>query len=159
MIKQWDLFTETANSRRADSIRVSLSKRSIFAINQLGYEALDKAEAVELLYDKVNKLIGMRKCSLELPNAFKLRQQGKSKSYYVRARAFCTFYKIKVKNTVVFDDVEVDEDGILTLDMTKTTDVSPRKARTTQAESKEESNEEKREEKKEEKVQPFILGA
>ncbi len=129
MIKQWDVFTETANSRRSNSLRVSLSKRSLFAVNQLGYEALNKAEAIELMFDKVNKLIGMRPCPPEQKNAFKLRQQGKSNSYYVRARAFCAYYNIKVNQTVVFDEPEVDEDGVLTLDLNKVTEISPRKPR------------------------------
>ena len=126
MITQFELFEKLSTERIAKSMRISLNDRGTFSLNQKAFDDLGKPEAVELYYDKVNKLIAMRGCSPELKHASSVRQQGQTKSYLVRAMAFSTHYNINVKGTIVFSEPTID-DGMLVLAIATAVQVPPRK--------------------------------
>jgi len=123
MNREWSVYTDSPTSRGGRSMRVSLSAKGLIAINNLAFQSLAEPEAVELMFDKANKVIGIRKCDPKLKNAFAVKKQARSNSYYVRAMAFCRFYNIVVKQTVAFTDLELEGD-VLTLAFAKSSDVS-----------------------------------
>ena len=49
----------------------------VMTINRVAYERLGSPEAVELLYSKKNRVIGVRQVSRTEPYAFPLRAQGR----------------------------------------------------------------------------------
>lgn len=62
MIKQWEEFTQKSTGK-ADTIRVSLNARGNFALNQKAVDMLGVPEAIVLMFDKANQLIGLKASS------------------------------------------------------------------------------------------------
>jgi hypothetical protein len=143
MIKQFELFERMSAGRQSNVMRVSLNQRGTFSLNQKAFDDLGKPDAVELFFDKINKLIGMRPCSPQLKHAYPARRQGKNRSYLVRAMSFCNYYNIKIVGTVIFTEPEV-EDGMLILALANATQVAQRKAKKKSAPDQE---------------RPFLVGA
>ncbi len=127
MEKQWEEFTQKTVGN-PDFIRVSLNPRGVFGLNQKAVGLLGAPDAVVLLFDKVNRLIGLKASSADVNHAYELKQQGTSQSYFLRAKSFCNFYGIDTDDTVVFNDVQL-EDGVIVLQLANVTE-SARRART-----------------------------
>ena len=70
----------------------------VMTINRPAYELLGSPEAVELLYSKGNRVIGIREISKKEPYAFPLRAQGRKghqpSNYLVAVQAFTKHYDI-----------------------------------------------------------------
>lgn len=128
MLKQWELFEKIPSGRTARNMRVSLNERGAFALNRKVLDKLGGPAFVELYFDKVNGLIGMKPVSNETKFAYPVRRQGKANSWLVRALAFLTHYNIKVKGTYLFAEPTI-EDGMLVVDITKASQISARKSK------------------------------
>lgn len=124
MEKQWEEFTQKA-AAKGDAIRVSLNARGNFALNQKAVETLDTPEAIVLMFDKANQLIGLKASSTEVNHAYELKRQGTSQSYFLRAKSFCNFYGIEFGDTVVFNDPQI-EGGMIVLQLTNVTEAARR---------------------------------
>jgi hypothetical protein len=70
----------------------------VMTINRSAYELLGSPEAVELLYSRQNRVIGIRAVSKKEPYAFPLRAQGRKRhepsNYLVAVQAFTKHYEI-----------------------------------------------------------------
>lgn len=123
-MRQWEEFTQK-NSGSADVIRVSLNPRGIFTLNQKAVSLLDAPEAVVFMFDKANKLIGLKASSADVNHAYELKRQGESHSYLIRAKSFCNFYGIHIDKTIVFNDIQM-EDGVIILQIDNITETERR---------------------------------
>ncbi|MBV9300687.1 MAG: hypothetical protein JOY53_01100 [Acidobacteriaceae bacterium] len=72
---------------------VAFHVRGIFALNELAYAALGRPEALELLYDRDEKTIGLKGASRDSPDSYAVRHNTKH-SYQVEGRSFIKFYEI-----------------------------------------------------------------
>ncbi len=124
MEKQWEEFTQKSTVK-ADTIRVSLNARGNFALNQKAVDLLGNPEAIVLMYDRVNRLIGLKTSSADVNHAYQLKRQGTSQSYFLRAKSFCNFYGIDIADTVVFNDAKL-EDGMIVLQIGNVTEAARR---------------------------------
>src|ERR687897_1191827 len=70
----------------------------VMTINRAAYELLASPEAVELLYNRENRVVGIRKVSKKEPYAFPLRPQGRKghrpSNYLVAFQKFAKYYGI-----------------------------------------------------------------
>lgn len=74
---------------------VTVQKGGMLSLNRAAVEAFGSPEAVELLYDKENRLMAFRPVSSTNPRAFFVRPQGKnSATFTVAGRAFTQHYGI-----------------------------------------------------------------
>lgn len=94
---------------------VSVHLRGIFALNDLAYEALDEPDAIELFYDKQERIIGMKGALRSSPDAYVVRR-GTAHSFQVEGRTFLKFYGIPREATGRRYVAELDGD-ILTIDL------------------------------------------
>lgn len=89
----------------------------VMTINRPAYEMLGSPEAVELLYSKKNRAIGIRQVSKKEPYARPLRAQGRKgyepSNYLVAVQAFTKHYNIDASVAMRFP-AEMQED-ILTV--------------------------------------------
>jgi hypothetical protein len=108
-------------------MRVTLNKRGVFSLNGATYTALGEPRFVELLYDRTNKVIGLRPTEETTKHAYPVRAQRNAKSYLVGARAFYQAYDLNVGGLLVFDPTM--EDDILVLEQDKATAVASRARR------------------------------
>lgn len=121
-------FTQGASSSRANVPRVSLNSRGDLTLNQLAYDQLKTAKKVILAFSKTRGVIGIRAANEDEKHALEVKALPKSTSYIIRSKAFCNYYGIIPKQTIVFEDVVSDEVGLI-LDLNKVTVIAPRTSR------------------------------
>jgi len=122
MNTRWETFEGRQHGRTARrEPRVTLGCKGTFYLNGAAYEALGAPAAVEMLYDGRRRIIGLRPVDERKRNAFALKHHGKAGNYKrISAAAFCNHFQIPNRDTVLFDEIGVDNEGVMALDMTKT---------------------------------------
>lgn len=74
---------------------VGIQKRGALSLNTAALEALGSPTHVELLYDREERLIGIRKTTASNPHAYVVRGVGKSDAtHVVSGKAFLSYYGI-----------------------------------------------------------------
>lgn len=109
----------------------TIQKQGSFSLNKAAHAALGTPDAVELLYDPEEKLVGFRPVSPTSPRAFPVRPQGKGAgTLMVSGQAFARHYGLDTSKARRYP-VEV-RDGILILDLKgDSVEVSSPRARAT----------------------------
>ena len=123
MIKHWSEFQGSPNRVEKDVARVTLNQRGVLLLNSLAYEAMEAPAAVTLLFDENNKVIGLRPADIRHQNSFPVKQKDKWHNRTIHASPFCKHFKINVERTVLFNEVDVDNEGVMKLDLTRTTSI------------------------------------
>jgi hypothetical protein len=116
----WEEFDEGAARKKGECVHVTLSRKRTFFLNQKAIEALGDPDAVVLLYDRRRSIVGMRRSSVDAPNAFRLKRKEQKRNFpgrVVYAANFCRRYGIDPSETLAFTDAHVDKDGVLVLSL------------------------------------------
>ena len=121
MIKHWTEFEGSPNRVDKDQPRVTLNSRGVILLNRQAFEAMDTPPAVTLLFDENNNIIGLKPADIRRQNAFPIKQKDKWHNRTVHASPFCKHFNIRVERTVLFNEVDVDNEGVLKLELQKTT--------------------------------------
>ncbi len=95
---------------------VAFHARGIFALNELAYAALNRPEALELFYDRNEKIIGLKRASRDSPDSYAVRHNTKH-SYQVEGRSFVKFYELPAEAAGRRYKAEMVDDGILAIDL------------------------------------------
>lgn len=120
MIRHWEEFQLAPDTKNVTAARISLTQKGLISLNWVAMECFKDVNAVVLLFDRINSLIGLRPSEASVKNAFQLIKSGKSNSCFIRAKKFCNYYGIRNDATVVFQDVERDETGMVVLNLKST---------------------------------------
>jgi hypothetical protein len=72
---------------------VAFHLRGLFALNELAYDALKRPEAIELFYDRDERVVGFKTSTCASPDSYAVRHHTKH-SYQVEGRSFIKFYGI-----------------------------------------------------------------
>ncbi len=121
MNPKWEEFTQKSNYR-AEMMRISLNARGQFLLNQKAVTELGDPQAVVLLFDRTRRLIGLKASEADVEHSYELKRQSSSQNYLIRAKSFCTFYRIDVGDPVVFNDPRMEK-GVLVLALDNVTEV------------------------------------
>lgn len=71
-----------------------------------------------MLYDGNRRIIGLKPTDPAKRNAFAIKHHGKGGNYKrISAAAFCTHFRLRVMGTMLFNNVDLDNDGVMLLDM------------------------------------------
>ena len=122
MNTKWETFEgQQYRTTARKEPRVTLGAKGTLYLNGHAFEALGAPAAVEMLFDGNRRVIGLKPVDVKKRNAFVIKHHGKSGNYKrISASAFCTHYRIKTRETVLFDGVDLDNDGVLLLDLGRT---------------------------------------
>lgn len=123
MMRHFVEFTGRPFGATKNEIRVTLNKSGVFVLNPRAQEALKNPSYVKLYFDEPRRLIGIRRVEGSHPNAFPVNKRKTMSFKTINGAAFCTHFKIHVDHTSVFLNARMEGD-MLTLDMTKTANVS-----------------------------------
>ena len=96
-------------------MHVTLTMEKDFYLNRVVLEALGEPKAVRYFFDVGRSRIGLRAESPEVEQAVLVRPRGNQA--LARAGHFCTYYGIRPEGSITFQDVYVDNDGMLVLDL------------------------------------------
>src|SRR4051812_23771389 len=80
---------------------VTIQKRGIISLNQAAHAMIGSPKIVELLYDRDEKIVGIRPSSEDVPHAYAFRPQGgaakgENAPMVVAGTAFVQYYEIDV---------------------------------------------------------------
>lgn len=127
MIKHWEEFTIGPKDVLTE-LHVSLNRKGEILIGANAFERLGRPGQAVLLIDKVNNLIGIAPASKIKKHAYPLLQKSGGRHRVIRANRFIRHQQIQVSRTVAFHTAEIDEDGILVLDIKATRVIGRSKA-------------------------------
>lgn len=114
MARNWTKFDRRA-SPITDEAFITIQRRGTFSVNRAAREAIGEPEAIELLYDADERVIGFRPVDPALPHAYRLRKQGRSNSWIIGGQAFTKTFKIDTEAAVRY--AATIEDGVLVVDL------------------------------------------
>lgn len=99
-------------------IYVTMNPKGQIAMSRVTYRMLGEPAAFVILFDRVNNRIGLKPAALATRNAYRVcAYTGRSGSKVVHAHRLIREYRIDLPQTVRFYDADIDEDGILVLDL------------------------------------------
>lgn len=114
VMANWETFR-----RRAAPVStvpmVTIQKRGTLSFNRPAFEALGEPSAVELLYDREERVVGLRPIDPAAPHAYQPRQQGKTANWLVSGRAFTQYFGIETDTARRYPAVL--QDDVLTVDL------------------------------------------
>jgi hypothetical protein len=117
----FEVFNRKSAGRSPDP-NVTIQKRGTFSLNSAAAKALSGGAEfeklpVELLYDRADQAVGLRRSDTESPNVYFVRKQPSSESYIISGQAFTVYYKIDTTISRRFR-ARMGNDGILTFKLT-----------------------------------------
>jgi hypothetical protein len=124
MLDQWEQFEAGPNERSDEKLYVSINGKGQILLNKKAVDCLEAPATVVLFFSKPSQKIGIRAARSIDKGAFPLKTRPLSHSRMVHASPFCRNYGIRVNGTVSFVGIKLDNDGLLVLDLNKTTRVS-----------------------------------
>ena len=127
MIRQFEKFTGGPFISSRDRVHVTINKKGALLFNRRMYELMGEPKAVVLFFDTAASVIGVSAAHPQLTEAFPLRTNGTA--FKINAISFAKHYGIQIDATEVFLTPEIDEKGILHLDLRRTRTVFGRKRR------------------------------
>lgn len=124
MIRHWTIYQGRPNSTDRSRPRVTLSRTKVFLLNKAAYEAMGAPAAVELRFDEGTRTIGLTPKDPRNQNAFPIKpKSGRSTKNYnyrvIHAAPFCRHFDIRPDSTVLFAEIDMDNEGTLLLEMNK----------------------------------------
>jgi hypothetical protein len=133
MIEYWEKFTGGPTRPREERLHVTINKKNVLMLNRNVHKLLGNAEAVELLFNRREAVIGVSPAKVQLTEAFPVQNKG---GYHViNASPFCRHFGIKVDGTEAFVNPEIDDTGVLRLNLATTVSVVHKKRREYKAKS------------------------
>jgi hypothetical protein len=95
---------------------VTIQKRGSISLNTAAYEAIGEPSFVVLLYDREERLIGIRESDANTPHAYNVRGTGKNQATrVVSGKAFLSYYDIP--RGVARRWFAEERDGMLVIDL------------------------------------------
>ena len=86
-------------------------------MSRVTYEMMGSPKAFVILFDKTNKRIGLKPAALTTRNAYPVGVNNRSGAKKIRAYRLTREHRIDLLQTVRFYDADIDEDGVLVLDL------------------------------------------
>lgn len=112
----WKVFEGTPNGVKADNgLRVTLGYGRTIYLNMAAFDALDRPQAVELMFDDLRNIIGIRQVDPARKNAFPVKRHTTGRHMKISAAPLCAQYRISPEGTVLFQRAAINEEGILEL--------------------------------------------
>ena len=97
-------------------MHVSLNPKGDIVMNSITYTKLGEPAAFLVLYDRVNNRIGLKPASMSARNAYPAIKSNRT-GRMVRGHRLLREHRIILPHTMQFDEAEIDQDGILILDL------------------------------------------
>jgi hypothetical protein len=117
---RWEIFQGRPNLSYKGGLRVTLSPKKVFLLNEEVYNALKRPAAVELRFDPETRTIGLAPIDHRNSRAFPIKGKLDPKKYnyhFVQAAPFCKHYQINPRRTMLFTNIDMDNEGTLLLEL------------------------------------------
>ena len=118
-IKRGDIMPQYAG------IYVTMYRKGDIVMSRVTYEMLGAPKAFLILYDRTNRRIGLKPTHISTKNAYPALVSNRAGAKMVRGHRLTREQHIDLPATMRFYDADINDDGILILDL-RTAKVSPR---------------------------------
>lgn len=113
---KWTTFAPPKEVPKVLPVFASISRRGQLAFNYMAYRSMGQPEALQLLFDPVNALIGLKPVYPTTPHAHIIKQRpGRTYSFWISVKEFCNYYGISTERAIRFRHIEPTDDGTLIL--------------------------------------------
>ncbi len=120
-------FKGSPNRIKLEEPRVTLDNRGVIYMNKLAFEALGSPGAVKLFFEENELVIALKPGDVRHKNAFTVKLHGKGgHTRRINIQPFCKHHKIRVERTVLFNDIDIDNEGTMFLSLKNTTSIGRR---------------------------------
>jgi hypothetical protein len=106
-------------------IYATMNPKGDIVISKVTYQLLGSPPAFNILYDRTNNRIGLKPATLTAKNAYPARVWNHAGAKMLRGHRLTREHRIELPHTIQFVGADIDEDGILILDL-RTARHSPR---------------------------------
>ena len=120
----WEYFDDGPVSSPRERIYVTVNRDGRFFLNEKALEALGTPHGVALMYDRREKVIGIRPSQPNRRETHLLRGKHQSTGRVIHAKRFCRRFDIRPSETYAFVNVESIDGPILLLDLNDVHSVS-----------------------------------
>jgi hypothetical protein len=125
MKRDWKVISRGDKRAQWAGIYATLNSKGIIVLNRAADERMGSPAAYNLLYDAPNNAIGLKPTALSMRDAYPTCKSGRHGGRKVNAYRLLTECSLVVNETLEFPDAEIDEDGILILNL-RTAKISKR---------------------------------
>jgi hypothetical protein len=94
-LPNFEVYTGGSASRRKGAV-VTIYGTGHLSLSPEAFEALGSPEAVELLFDRGERVIGLRRADPDLPHSYRVRRPANSPSYAVYGKTFLRHYGVEL---------------------------------------------------------------
>ena len=126
MKRNWEKCQTSSGRTRWASFYVVLSTKGQITLNKFTHERLGGAEHVQLLYERDTNTIGIDPVGRKTPDSFYLALKP-SGGRIIHALRLMRDFGIKIPHGLRFMNPEIDEDGVLILDLNDTRPATKRR--------------------------------
>lgn len=97
---------------------VTIQRRGLISMNRSAYALIGDPEAIELLFDREERIVGLRPAELTDPNAYPVRPQGSGDTgpLLIAGQMFTKYYGIETDQAIRYVNPSMTE-GILCIDL------------------------------------------
>ena len=117
MKRRWEERARDARKAQWAGLYVTMNAKGSIVLNRAAHERMGKAEAFLLLFDPANQTIGLRPTYPNIKNAYPALRSGRHGGRRISAYRLLTERGLHIKETLEFPDAEIDQDGILLLNL------------------------------------------
>jgi hypothetical protein len=96
---------------------ITMNPKGFIAMSRITYERIGEPQAFLLLFDTVNNRIGLKPSSPQIRNAYPVGPYGRHGGRVIRAYRLMQEFGLVLPETIRFHDAEIDQDGVLILDL------------------------------------------
>ncbi|MBX3289150.1 MAG: hypothetical protein KF855_07360 [Acidobacteria bacterium] len=127
MSSNWKRCPKGELTGRWASHYVTMNPQGFIVMSRKTHQSIKCAEVVHLYFDRINDRIGVRPADPRGRDVFRVAKQGRHGGRLIRAYRIMQEFGVELTQSVRFQDVEIDGDGILVLDL-RTAKARTRKA-------------------------------
>ena len=131
MAIQWDIFRGGQTVPSNERLSVSINAKNVLTLNKYTREMLGRPEAVLVMFNKRDSVIGLSPTHAGDPDGFEVKPKNGGQNYIVHITPFCRHHNILIEATERFATPGLTREGYLTLDLKNTINVSNRRKRKT----------------------------
>ena len=116
--RSWEECPREAAESRWASLYATLNRAGDIVISRYTHEVLGAPDSYLLLFDRERSVIGLRPARGAVErNAYPARDRGRQGGKRIRGYRLCREFGITVRQTVRFHRCQLDNDGVLILDL------------------------------------------
>jgi hypothetical protein len=117
MKRDWKEIKQGDRRAQWAGIYVTLNAKGMIVTNRAADERMGSPAAYNLLYDAPNNVIGLKPTAKTARNAYLTAKSGRHGGRKVNAYRLLKECSLVIKETLEFPDAEIDEDGVLILNL------------------------------------------